>query len=175
MQDPLSLPGHSKAWYSSPLHPACSSCPAVAGHRAGQGFRSPAPLHSLGDVPADPLPPTGAVRSAVFPVGIRRRYPHTAQNPWTPDDHIAPPESGDPSCRQSRIISCSGLSPFSIGTCFVILPGAAPGRQRTYPVRRVPRPPAGRTAVPCSRRRQRLPARQRIRPFWRTVLSGSYP
>ena len=58
---------------------------------------------------------------------------------------------------------------------FAMDPGAAPGRQRTYPVRRVPRPPAGRTAVPCSRRRQRLPARQRIRPFWRTVLSGSYP
>lgn len=102
----------SKAWYSSPIHPACSSCPAVAGHRAGRGFRPPAPLHSLGDVPADPLPPTGAVRSAVFPVGSRRRYPHTAPNPWTPDGHIAPPESGDPSCRQSRIISCASLSPF---------------------------------------------------------------
>lgn len=84
----------------------------VAGHRAGRGFRPPAPLHSLGDVPADPLPPTGAVRSAVFPVGSRRRYPHTAPNPWTPDGYIAPPESGDPSCRQSRIISCASLSPF---------------------------------------------------------------
>ena len=94
-----------------PSHPACSSCPAVAGHRVGRGFRSPAPLHSLGDVPADPLPPTGAVRSAVFPVGSRRRYPHTESNPWTPDGHIAPPESGDPSCRQSRIISCLSLPP----------------------------------------------------------------